>query len=338
MMNVQKVEKIKDYYTGAVEMGSDTDCFGIITFIGTKKTKEGSVYTFFTLEDKTAPIHVKTWDIDLVALGYSVGSFVKIRATLDKWKNKAQLIVKANTEGDLAITCVEERHQVQIQDYIPSAPITTRQMATEMNEWIGAFQNQELASICSAFFSTYKKQLAYYPGSLVVHHAYKGGFLHHIYSMAKRALLECELNPELDKDLMLAGVILHDIGKIRELDNVNPLIGRADTYSKEGVLLGHLSLGVLMLTELVREKNLDVSEATLLKLQHVIVSHHYDEMLGALQKPSFLEAELIHHIDLLDCKENIFAAEVRILTEDEIGPKVQFLDQRRVMRTDFVTI
>lgn len=337
-MNVLEVKEIKDYYNGKIEIGTDTDCFGIITHIGTKKTKENSVYTFFTLEDKTAPIHVKAWEVDLTALGFTVGSFVKVRASLDKWKRKTQLITKINIDGDLSVTPVEEKHQKSIEDYIPSSPVSCKHMLDVIRKWIAAFKDKELAALCLAFFKTHQRQLCYFPGALHVHHAYKGGLLHHIYSMGQRALLECELKPILNKELLLTGVFLHDMGKFEELGKVDPIIGRAADYSKKGVLLGHIALGLLSLSELVKSSNLSISEATLLKVQHIIASHHYDEMMGALQKPSFLEAEIVHHLDLLDSRENIFSAEVRCLVEEEIGPKVPFLEQRRILRSDFVSI
>jgi 3'-5' exoribonuclease len=148
------------------------------------------------------------------------------------------------------------------------------------------------------------------PAGVRNHHAYLGGLLEHVVTLLDAAERILPLYPELDRDLLLAGIFLHDIGKVRELS-----YGKAFAYTDEGQLVGHLIIGVEMLTE----KAAKVPDLTgepfppelLLRLKHMILSHHGSYEYGSPRLPMTPEAIALHHLDNLDAKVHSFTRDIR---------------------------
>lgn len=159
-------------------------------------------------------------------------------------------------------------------------------------------ENPTIQRIVRAFIKKYQEELLIYPAASKNHHAYTSGLLHHIVSMLQLGKQIKVLYPQLNKDLLYAGIILHDLGKIQELSGVV-----TTTYTTEGKLLGHIPIMVEEIGEIARELKVEGEEILILK--HLVLSHHGKAEWGSPTPPLVQEAEMLHFIDLIDAKMNI---------------------------------
>ncbi len=175
------------------------------------------------------------------------------------------------------------------------------------------------------------------PAAQSMHHGYSGGLVEHVWSVTKVAIALLkhygayydELNPPLDGDVVVAAAILHDIGKLRELE-YHPVEAK---YSKHGTLIGHIVLGRDMIRDKAREIGGPFPEETLLLLEHAILAHHGQMQFGAPKEPATIEALLVHYADEIDAKINAVAAErIRSTTEDGFTNKIFAVGNRRFYR------
>ncbi|MBF0530143.1 MAG: HD domain-containing protein, partial [Deltaproteobacteria bacterium] len=151
------------------------------------------------------------------------------------------------------------------------------------------------------------------PAAKRFHHEYRGGLLEHTLSVAKGAIAICGLYPLLNRDLLLTGAIIHDLGKIREFD-----LGLSGDYTTEGRLIGHIVIGVEMLDSYLADRpRFDPQSAMLLK--HMILSHHGEYDFGSPKKPKFLEALVLHYLDDLDAKMNAVTAFIGRHVNEQTG-------------------
>ena len=171
------------------------------------------------------------------------------------------------------------------------------------------FQDKDVAALLSAFFADegFVKAFKWAPAAVQLHHAFLGGLLEHTSSIVGMALKVVDHYPSLRRDLLLAGCILHDIGKTRELG-----YRRTFQYTDEGGLLGHLVMGTIMVEEKAKTIK-DFPKETLMAVQHMILSHHGLREFGSPVLPATPEAIALHHLDNLDAKVYEFT---RAIEED----------------------
>jgi 3'-5' exoribonuclease len=143
-----------------------------------------------------------------------------------------------------------------------------------------------------------REKLRYWPAAASFHHSERGGLAHHTATMLKAAQALLSVYDFLDADLLLGGVIIHDICKIEELDASE--LGLAGEYTKKGLLLGHISMGVAYITGLAKE--LGVDDEIALLMAHMVLSHHSEPEYGSPRRPMFPEAELLHYLDTIDAR------------------------------------
>jgi len=169
-----------------------------------------------------------------------------------------------------------------------------------LRELLRKIESLEIKSLIDRFLSdsSFVHLFKRAPAAKNFHHSTLGGLLEHTLSVCRLALLVAEHYPELNRDLLLAGAFLHDIGKVRELG-----VATSIDYTDEGRLVGHLSLGVSMVDEKLAAMK-DFPEEIALRLKHLILSHHGEYEFGSPKKPAFLEAFALHLIDDLDAKMN----------------------------------
>lgn len=290
---------IKDILHGDKDIINNNvvNIFGIIEDINEKKTLTNSTYIQFNIKDSTGSISCKAWDSELKDLkDIRNGDIIKIRAKIEYYKDKPQLTLE-DYKGDLAIRHIIESDNIDINDFYKVAPVTFDEMYNYLLNQVNSFKNEELKKVCTLFFNKYKNELMYYPGAKSNHHAYKLGLLYHIYNMSKQAV-EISKIYRLNRDLLVSGVILHDIGKIKTMNSTE--YGVVTDFTLEGVFLEHLVQGVLMVEELAKEAN--ISYDIKLLLLHMIASHHGIPEWGSYRVPSFPEAEVLHHLDNMDSK------------------------------------
>ena len=168
--------------------------------------------------------------------------------------------------------------------------------------------------------------LLYWPAAFKLHHAIRGGLLYHTLSIVRLAQKVCEIYTFVDKELLISGAILHDIAKLREFDVAET--GIATGYSNEGNLLGHLTMGAMVIDRYAEK--LGVDKKTAMLLEHMVLSHHGEPEFGAAVRPGFIEAELLSELDLMDSRIFEMREAVENAEVDGFSGKIWAMDNRKL--------
>jgi 3'-5' exoribonuclease len=255
--------------------------------------KDGNPFLNLTLADRSGQVKGVLWDqVERIAATVAEGDFVQVRGLVGEYRNSLQLVVK-----DMVRIPAE---RVDPADFLATTTRDVVKMLDRLKEMTGRMQSPHLKALFEAFWEDGAFVAAYCraPAAKRMHHAYIGGLLEHTLSMAVLAELIAGHYSGVDRDLLLAGVILHDVGKIRELDCAN----RID-YSDEGRLLSHIVIGLSILDDVLRRiPQFPQAQAQLLR--HMIVSHHGAREFGSPEPPKTIEAVLLHYIDEMDSRVN----------------------------------
>ena len=264
-----------------------------------RSSSNGSKYLDMTLCDVSGEVNSKMWDGTVAPP--EPGSVVRVRGAMTEFNGKPQLRVDK-------LRPVLDSDDYDMSLLAPCAPLPAEEMLSYILERVDAFEDPDLRTLVRARLDECGDKLNYYPAASRLHHAERAGLLHHTSTMLRMAGHVCEVYPELDADLLAAGVILHDLCKVTEMDS--DIIGTVSDYTAEGMLIGHLVQGVAELSRCGRE--LGVNGETLLLLEHMILSHHDLPEYGSPKKPMFPEAEVLHILDLMDAR--IFEMERALAT------------------------
>ena len=249
------------------------------------------------------------------------GDIIKVRAQVTDWQGQTQLRI-----GRIRMSNQEDG--LDVSDYIKTAPEPSEDMYAFIYGTAEAMEDQDLRRLCTKVLADNKERLLYYPAATRNHHAEYGGLLYHVKRMLMTGLRVCEVYENLNRDLVSAGVILHDIEKLNEIQS--NAYGISPGYSFEGQLLGHLVQGVKFLDRICRE--LGFSEEKTLMLEHMILSHHYEPEFGSPKKPLFPEAEVLHYLDILDARMFDMEDALRGVTPGEFSDRIWTLDNRKVYK------
>jgi 3'-5' exoribonuclease len=256
-----------------------------------RQKKSGDPYLSLTLTDRTGELDAKMWDNAAEALNtFERDDFVRVKGLYQIFQNRPQLTVHK-------IAHVVDG-EIDFADYFPASKRDRDEMFRELQSWIAGIGNPHLKALLEAIFADQRIALAYRtaPAAKSVHHAWLGGLIEHVLSLCHLSKMTAAHYPDVDFDLLLAGVILHDIGKIEELS-----YARGFRYSTVGQLLGHIVIGMRMVEEKLREVP-DFPARLRDLLLHMILSHHGEMEFGSPKVPMFAEAMLLHHLDNLDSK------------------------------------
>ena len=253
--------------------------------------KTGENYLALTLSDRTGEVDTKMWEnVDLVQSTFERDDFVKVKGAVQLFRNKPQLTVHK-------LRRLEDK-EVDLTDYFPRSARDPEEMWVELLEVIEGIENSSLKALLSKIVSNPEiaQRLKLAPAAKTLHHAYLGGLLEHILSLCRLTRLVVQNYSGIDSDLVLAGVILHDLGKIYELSYT-----RSFGYTTEGQLLGHMILELEILHRTLAELP-DFPRPLQTLLEHLIISHHGQYQFGSPKLPMFPEAVLLHYLDDLDSK------------------------------------
>ncbi len=276
-----------------------------------KTAKNGSQYFSFTLTDGDSEITANMWDSNPELQG-NVGLVCVCEIKKQMYKDKESYLVQSMNVAD-----------ENPDDYVRAIP-DTEKMYKEMVEVIKGFKNPILQRVTGCLIQSVRKEFVVWGGAKKIHHALKGGLIYHEYRMMKQALAMAEIYPSVDKDLLLAGVLCHDLGKLKELDTDQ--YGTSENTTS-GLLLGHVFLGMQMVLDLCKEKEIDTNDESVKMLLHLIASHHGKLEWGALAVPQTIEAMILHEIDMIDSRAYMF--EENLPTEEgTFSEKVFGLDGR----------
>ncbi len=255
-------------------------------------TKKGDPFLSVTLADRTGEIEARVWDkAEEFSSVFSEGDILDVDGHASSYRNQIQVTLSdlkvSDDGGDPAL-------------FLEATSKDITEMTASLRKILREIKNPHLKALVNGFFSDrhfvalFKKA----PAAKNFHHSYIGGLLEHTLSVCQMTKLVVEHYPELNRDLLLAGAFLHDIGKVRELK-----FDLQIDYTDEGRLLGHLILGVAMLDEKLTVLK-DFPRGLSIRLKHLMLSHHGQYEFGSPKRPKFLEAFALHLIDDLDAKMN----------------------------------
>jgi 3'-5' exoribonuclease len=298
------------------------DGFFLVKASELKTSSNNKKYMDFTFADKTGEINAKLWEVEAGDEDrYTSNMLLKVRGTVSLWQTTLQLKIEK-------LRATVPSDNVKIEDFVPTAPLEPDFMYAEIFKYIDNMKNDDIKKITTIILEEVKDKLMHYPAAKKNHHAVKAGLLYHVLTMLRVGEKLSDIYTYINKDLLYAGVILHDMSKLDEMD-ANEL-GIVSEYTIEGQLLGHITQGIKRL-EVVSEK-VSADKEIVMMLQHMILSHHYEPEYGSPVKPMFPEAELLHHLDIIDARMYDMN---RILGETNSGSfseRVYSLEGRRIYK------
>ena len=281
-----------------------------------RSSSNGSKYLDMTLCDRTGEMNAKMWDGTVTPP--KVGGVTKVRAQVTEYNGRLQLRVNKVREA--------EAGEYDLSFLVPCAPYPAEDMLREITDTVDAMRNTVLQKLVRGMLNLAGDKLMYYPAAQRLHHAERSGLLHHTSSMLRLAKSVLPVYPWLDAELLYAGVIVHDLSKIREMKSDEA--GNVNDYTTEGLLLGHLVRGVTQVREAARLANLPEDEEYVLLLEHMVISHHGEAEFGSPRPPMFPEAEMLHWIDLVDARMNEMNGVLRRTPAGAFSEKIWSLDRR----------
>ena len=256
-----------------------------------RQKKTGEPYLSLTLGDRTGEIDARMWDNAAEVIDtFERDDFLKVRGLLQVHQGRLQLTVHKLVR--------QAPESVDQTDFFPASSRNPEEMFAEVRSIVAGIRTVPLRSLLEEFVNDPEiaRRWKLAPAAKNVHHAFLGGLLEHILSMCTVAKLLAAHYRDIDVDLLLTGVLLHDIGKIHELT-----YDRSFGYSAEGQLIGHINIGMRMIDDKIRRVP-DFPERLRTLLGHMILSHHGELEYGSPKVPLFAEAMLLHHIDNMDSK------------------------------------
>ena len=282
---------MKSPYINELEPNQVINATFLVSHKDVRQKKSGEPYLSLTLSDRTGDLDAKMWDNAADAIPtFERDSFVRVKGLFQIFQNRPQLTVhKIQPVAD---------SEVESSDFFPVSKRDRDEMFFELEGWIAGMSDPHLKPLLQAIFADPKTALAFRnaPAAKSVHHNWIGGLIEHVLSLCKLAKFAAAHYENIDFDLLLAGIILHDLGKIEELS-----YARSIAYTNEGQLLGHILIGLRMVDEKIATIP-DFPPRLRDLLLHMIASHHGQLEFGSPKVPLFAEAMLLHLLDTLDSK------------------------------------
>jgi 3'-5' exoribonuclease len=327
MLNDKSREQMKSMINtnktiAELKPGEKADGFYLIKNFEVKKTTNGKQYIDIELVDKTGEINAKVWDYSKETEELIVENpIVKVRGEVLEWNGARQLKVNKIREK-------KTEDNVHIQELIPAAPIDLGEMLEAVSSYIKKIKDKEIRALTENILKKYEKKLYYYPAAKKNHHSYRGGLLYHNLRMLQSGEKLCQVYDFLNTDYVYAGIILHDMCKILEMESDE--YGIVSDYSMEGKLLGHIIQGVKEI-ELEGEK-IGIDREKSVILQHMVLSHHFEPEFGSPKKPMTPEAELLHFLDIIDARMFDFEHSLETIEPGQFTDKIWLLDNRNLYK------
>jgi len=260
------------------------------------KTRAGKTYLSVKLQDKTGVGDAKIWDMSDGIGDFQKGDYIMVDASVVSFQG--------NNQFNIRRLRVAEASEYDPTDYVPSSEFDIEEMFAEFVTYIDEMEDQWLKRLASEFFifdKPFIEGFKAHSAAKTVHHAFYGGILEHTLGMLRLAKFVADQYPIMNRSLLYAGTMFHDMGKLKELSDF-PIID----YTDEGQLVGHIVIGIEWLTEKIKTiEGFPVALSN--QLKHMILSHHGELAYGSPKKPELIEAIALHYIDNIDAKIKTFS-------------------------------
>ena len=286
----------------------------LITNVNKGVSNAGAPYLSISFQDNSGVIEGKKWDASEVdSIVAEVGKVVKVICDVIDYRNTLQLKIISLSELD--------QSSLDINKFALPCPVNQQDLIKKLNNYMASIKNDEIKSVINKIVDKYYAKFITYPAATRNHHEFASGLLYHTLSMVDISMLISSYYDNVDNDMLIAGCILHDMGKVIELSG--PI---ATKYTLEGKLLGHISIMVSEIRKTCEELNIK-SEVGLL-LEHMVLSHHGEKEYGSPVPPLTKEAVILHFVDDLDSKMNILGKALEQTKEGEFTQRLIAMDGR----------
>jgi 3'-5' exoribonuclease len=304
------------------DVGEQVELFLLIKSSTKGTASNGKPFLTLILQDQSGEIEAKLWDANEEDEKiYASQNIVKIMGDVQNYRGKSQLKIRQ-------IRKASPSDGVKLDDFLETAPLDKEEMTGKLTQYIFEMRNPNIQRITRHLLKKHQKAFLEYPAATKNHHEFVSGLAYHVVSMLDLAKAISSLYPSLDKDLLYAGVILHDMGKVLELSG--PI---STVYTLEGNLLGHISIMINEIGKAAEELNISGEEVLI--LQHLVLSHHGKAEWGSPKPPLIKEAEILHYIDNLDAKMNMLDRALERVKPGEFTERIFALDNRSFYKPVF---
>jgi 3'-5' exoribonuclease len=320
---------MKAQYIKDLETGNEIVDFFMLKNMELKVGSNGKQFLDLFLADKTGEIRGKKWDVADSELDrinkLSTGDIIKIQAQVTEWNGAKQLRVTKIRKSDHA------QDGIAIDDFFKAAPEDPDELLAFIEASAKSVRDTDFSKMAVRVVEDNRDKIYYYPAAAKNHHAMYAGLAYHMKRMLLLADKLCEVYKILNRDLLVTGVIFHDIEKINEMNSDER--GIVSDYTFEGIMLGHLIQGVVSVDKLAAELNVPYEKKIM--LEHMVLSHHYEADYGSPKKPLFPEAEALHYLDMIDAKIYDMEAALELTDPGKFSERIWTLDNRRIYKRDW---
>ncbi|MGG5253348.1 3'-5' exoribonuclease YhaM [Neobacillus sp. SM06] len=304
------------------DVGEQVELFLLIKTATKGIASNGKPFLTLILQDQSGDIEAKLWDAgEEEERSYAAETIIKVLGDIQNYRGRNQLRIRQ-------IRPAVPSDKVKLEDFLASAPLGREEMSGKLTQYIFEMKNPNIQRITRHLLKKYQQDFLEFPAATKNHHEFVSGLAYHVVSMLDLAKAIAGLYPSLDKDLLYAGVILHDLGKVIELSG--PI---STTYTVEGNLLGHITIMVNEIGKVAEE--LDISGEEVMILQHLVLSHHGKAEWGSPKPPLIKEAEILHYIDNIDAKMNMLDRAMERVKPGEFSERIFALDNRSFYKPVF---
>lgn len=296
------------------------------------KTVNQTDYIALELSDTSDTISAKKWDATPLEIQQmQAGTIVSISGYINEYKGMKQI----NINTIQALTPTNNNHvflsdngeEINISELLQKAPMSIDEMQTLIDKTIQDIKNPTIQRITHALIERYHHEFYTHPAAIRNHHAYYSGLAYHTTTMLLTAKALTDVYDGINTDLLFAGVILHDLGKIYEYSDA------VDTHiTLEGNLLGHIPSMTVEIAQTATQLHINPKDEAVMLLQHMVLSHHGIPEWGSARRPIVKEAILLHHIDNIDAKINMLNHALSSVNKGEYTPKIYALDNQQIYK------
>ncbi|CAK1240259.1 3'-5' exoribonuclease YhaM family protein [Fructobacillus evanidus] len=301
------------------------DAFALLKKADVRQTKTGKDYLALTFSDRSGDIPGNLWDVTKEGIDqFQAGRVVKVTGTRSAFKGSPQIQI-----SQLRLT--EDGEPSSAADFIKSAPVKKADLEAELTDTIFKITQPTWNRLVRQLFKKFHDDFMEFPAAKTNHHAFARGLAFHSLSIARLADKVSDLYPQLNKDLLLAGALLHDLGKVIELS------GPASTeYTRAGKLIGHITLIDEQLVLAANELKMDLNQEDVLILRHVVLAHHGLLEYGSPVRPRMMEAEILHQLDEMDASIQMMTGAMEQTEPGEFSKRIFAMDNRAFYRPESV--
>ena len=284
---------MKEIYVNQIKERDRVNTIFLVRDKITAMAKNGKPYMTLKLMDSTGDVDGRIWDrVDELSNQFDADDFIRVDAKANVFMGKMQLVIQH-------IEKIAEE-SVDLADFLPVSSRSATEMRGELDRLLASLENPYIRDLLRSFFDDpeFYRLFSRAPAAKSMHHTYIGGLLEHSLAVAALATDVVKRYPQVDRDLLISGAMLHDVGKVVELS-----FERSFNYTDEGKLLGHIIIGVQMIEDRIRNIPGFPHELSM-KVKHLLLSHHGQYDFGSPKRPKFREAVILNYIDELDSKIN----------------------------------